>query len=130
MRRPRQGKVGQGCHGLRQAPHAAPERHLSSAAAAAAPAATATAAAGSPQACPPLVLVHGLFDTPRLFHGLRARLAPRRSAVLAPHLPHALGSVPLESLAADLDRHITAAFGPDQPIDLLGFSMGGVIGRT
>ncbi|MFM9100537.1 MAG: esterase/lipase family protein [Cyanobium sp.] len=76
------------------------------------------------------MLVHGLFDTPRLFHGLRARLAPRRSAVLAPHLPHALGSVPLESLAADLDRHITGAFGPDQPIDLLGFSMGGVSGRT
>ncbi|MFM7267603.1 MAG: hypothetical protein ACKOZT_03305, partial [Cyanobium sp.] len=69
-----------------QAPHAAPERRLSSAAAAAAPAATTTAAAaGSPQACPPLVLVHGLFDTPRLFYGLRARLAPRRSAVLAPH---------------------------------------------
>ncbi|MFM7268736.1 MAG: hypothetical protein ACKOZT_09140, partial [Cyanobium sp.] len=88
-----------------QAPQAAPERHLSSAAATPAPAAIATAnaaAAGSPQASPPLVLVHGLFDTPRLFHGLRARLAPRRSAVLAPHLPHALGSVPLESLAADL----------------------------
>jgi len=76
------------------------------------------------------VLVHGLFDTPRLFEGLRRRLASRRSPLLVPHLPHALGSVPLETLAADLDRHITAAFGPDQPIDLLGFSMGGVIGRT
>jgi len=79
---------------------------------------------------PPLVLVHGLFDTPRLFDTLRRRLAGRRSPLLVPHLPHALGSVPLEDLAALLGNHIEAAFGPDQPIDLMGFSMGGVIGRT
>ena len=45
----------------------------------------------------PLVLVHGLFDTPRLFDTLRHRLAGRRSPLLVPHLPHALGSVPLET---------------------------------
>lgn len=78
----------------------------------------------------PLVLVHGLFDTPRLFDGLVRRLAGRRSPLLVPHLPHALGSVPLEELARQLDRHIQEAFGADQPIDLMGFSMGGVISRT
>lgn len=83
--------------------------------------------AGTPT---PLVLVHGLFDTPRLFEGLRRRLAGRRSPLLVPHLPHALGSVPLRQLAADLEARITAAFGPHQPIDLMGFSMGGVIGRA
>jgi len=90
----------------------------------------AAVAGGRQPSMPPLVLVHGLFDTPRIFDGLRRRIAPRRSAVLVPHLPHALGSVPLETLAADLDHAISTAFGPEQPIDLLGFSMGGVIGRT
>jgi triacylglycerol lipase len=75
-------------------------------------------------------LVHGLFDTPRLFDTLRRSLAGRRSPLLVPHLPHALGSVPLEELASLLGRQIEAAFGPDQPVDLMGFSMGGVIGRT
>jgi triacylglycerol lipase len=71
-----------------------------------------------------------LFDTPRLFDSLRRRLAGRRSPLLVPHLPHGLGSVPLEDLAALLDSHIEAAFGPDQAVDLMGFSMGGVIGRV
>ena len=79
---------------------------------------------------PPLVLVHGLFDSPRLFDTLRRRLAGRRSPLLVPHLPHALGSVPLDDLAALLGSHIEAAFGVEQPVDLMGFSMGGVIGRT
>ena len=83
-----------------------------------------------PAPSPPLVLVHGLFDTPRVFDTLRRRLAGRRSPLLVPHLPHALGSVPLEDLAAMLGSHIEAAFGVEQPVDLMGFSMGGVIGRT
>jgi triacylglycerol lipase len=86
--------------------------------------------AGGDIPSPPLVLVHGLFDTPRLFDSLRRRLAGRRSPLLVPHLPHGLGSVPLEDLAALLGSHIEAAFGPDQAVDLMGFSMGGVIGRV
>jgi triacylglycerol lipase len=79
---------------------------------------------------PPLVLVHGLFDTPRIFDGLKWRLAGGRWPLLIPHLPHGLGWVPLEDLARLLGQHIDAAFGSDQPVDVLGFSMGGVIART
>ncbi len=79
---------------------------------------------------PPLVLVHGLWDTPRLFHRLKQSLGDRRSPLLIPHLPHGLGTTPISELAARLGSHIEATFGPDTPIDLLGFSMGGVIGRT
>lgn len=79
---------------------------------------------------PPLVLVHGLWDTPRLFHRLQQRLGDRRTPLLIPHLSHGLGNVPIPELARRLGSHIEAAFGPDTPIDLLGFSMGGVIGRT
>lgn len=78
----------------------------------------------------PLVLVHGLWDTPRLFEPLRAALAERRTPLLVPHLPHGLGWVPLSQLAEQLGTEIERALGPVQPLDLLGFSMGGVIGRS
>jgi triacylglycerol lipase len=79
---------------------------------------------------PPLVLVHGLWDTPRLFRRLVERLEGRRDPLLAPHLPHGLGVRRLEELAGLLGSQIETAFGHEQPIDLLGFSMGGVIART
>ena len=79
---------------------------------------------------PPLVLVHGLWDTPRLFHRLQERRGDRRFPLLVPHLPIWLGRTPVQELARILGSHIEAAFGPHTPIDLLGFSMGGVIGRT
>lgn len=78
----------------------------------------------------PLVLVHGLWDTPRLFRPLQTALAGRRQPLLVPHLPHGLGSTPLQQLAERLNGEITAAFGSSQPVDVLGFSMGGVIART
>ena len=77
----------------------------------------------------PLVLVHGLWDTPRLFHRLIQGLDQPQRPLLAPHLPHGLGWVPLRQLASRLDQHIQQRFGADTKVDLLGFSMGGVIGR-
>ena len=59
----------------------------------------------------PLVLVHGLFDTPRIFDSLQRDLAGRRTPLLIPHLPHGLGEVPLEDLAAQLGSHIERRFG-------------------
>jgi triacylglycerol lipase len=78
----------------------------------------------------PLVLIHGLWDTPRVFHSLLRELDHRRDPLLLPHLPHGLGSRPLLELAQRLDEAIQARFGPERPIDLLGFSMGGVIARS
>ena len=80
-------------------------------------------------ASPPLVLMHGLWDTPRLFRRLIQALDQPERPLLAPHLPHGLGHVPLRVLAGRLDRQIRERFGDDTPIDLLGFSMGGVISR-
>ena len=79
---------------------------------------------------PPLVLVHGLWDTPDLFNTLKCSLAGRRGTPFTPHLPHGLGVVPLEELAAELNQAIEATFGPDQILDVMGFSMGGLISRT
>jgi triacylglycerol lipase len=81
-------------------------------------------------AAPPLVLVHGLFDTPRVFERLKRALGGERQPLLIPDLPLRLGVTPIEQSASLLASHIEAAFGATQPIDILGFSMGGVIART
>ena len=78
----------------------------------------------------PLVLVHGLLDTPRLFSHLERRLEGQHRSVFSPHLPHRFGAIPLRKLAQQLDGLIQERWGPKTPIDLLGFSMGGVIART
>ena len=77
----------------------------------------------------PLVLVHGLWDRPRVFHRLIQALDQPQRDLLAPHLPHGLGDVPLRELAQRLDEQIRHRFGADTNVDLLGFSMGGIIGR-
>jgi triacylglycerol lipase len=82
------------------------------------------------QPAPPLVLVHGLFDSPRVFDPLKRLLKGRRDPLLIPDLPLRLGITPVETSARLLGHHIQTAFGAAEPIDLLGFSMGGVIART
>ncbi|MEO1002845.1 MAG: alpha/beta fold hydrolase [Cyanobacteria bacterium J06638_7] len=78
---------------------------------------------------PPLVLVHGLLDTPTVFDRLKRELGGRRQPLLIPALPLRLGTTPVLEAATLLGSHIEAAFGREQPVDLLGFSMGGVIAR-
>ena len=89
------------------------------------------AVGAGPPPRPPLVLLHGLWDTPRVFRRLEAELLGRcpELTLMAPHLPHRFGAVPLRQLAATLAPLINARFGPHTPIDLLGFSMGGLVGR-
>lgn len=76
------------------------------------------------------MLVHGLWDTPGLFRRLQARLEGRREPLLLPHLEHGLGNRPVLELAAQLAEAVSEAFGPHQPVDVLGFSLGGVIARA
>lgn len=77
----------------------------------------------------PLVLVHGLWDTPRLFDRLLTCLNGAIPQVLVPHLPHGLGRVPIETMARWLNHEINGAFGAHSTVDILGFSMGGLISR-
>jgi triacylglycerol lipase len=78
---------------------------------------------------PPLILVHGMLDTSAVFDALQRELAGRRDPLLIPDLPLRLGRTPVEEGARRLGRAIEAAFGREQPLDLLGFSMGGVMAR-
>lgn len=80
----------------------------------------------------PLVLLHGLWDTPRLFRRLEAELLRRQPSLelYAPHLPHRLGATPIRELARQLASLLEARFPSEASLDLFGFSMGGVIART
>ena len=78
----------------------------------------------------PLVLVHGLWDSPRIFDGLVKRLEPLNFSLLTPSLPHNLGKTSIRTLAKELDKTIVENFGSEINIDLLGFSMGGLISRV
>jgi triacylglycerol lipase len=76
---------------------------------------------GSPQQpSPPLVLVHGLLDTSRVFDRLKQALGQHRQPLLIPDLPLRLGSTPVLEAAELLGIHIEAAFGLEQRIQLLG----------
>jgi len=79
---------------------------------------------------PPLVLVHGLWDTPRLFQRLLRKLDGARGEALTPHLPHRLGATALGDLAELLGTVIDRAYGRDEVVDVLGFSMGGLVARA
>ena len=74
--------------------------------------------------------MHGLLDTPEVFQKLRHEIGDRRLDLLIPHLSLRLGRTPIEEAAAELAAHIDAAYPGQAPLNLLGFSIGGVIART
>ncbi len=76
-----------------------------------------------------LVLVHGLWDTPRIFQKLLESIDTDLVSVFTPYLPHDGGKISIAHLARDLETQICYRFGCQQKIDLLGFSMGGLICR-
>ncbi len=77
----------------------------------------------------PLVLVHGLWNSPQLFYPLLKELNRPYWSVFIPHLPHDFGRTPLRVLAKQLDSRILEEWGPEVEIDLVGFSMGGIVSR-
>jgi triacylglycerol lipase len=76
-----------------------------------------------------VVLVHGIFDTGSKFKVLQPYLESRGHQCLAPSLTPNDGRDGLPALAEQLKGKIDAAFGPDAPFALVGFSMGGLVSR-
>ncbi len=77
----------------------------------------------------PIVLVHGLWDEPKVFKYLVEALAKDYPKILTPFLFHSGGRSDLSTLAQNLDYLINQNFGSSTHITLLGFSMGGVVSR-
>jgi len=76
-----------------------------------------------------VVLVHGFLESGTNYSLLRKRLENDGIQCLVPRLTPCDGRGGLERLAAGLKKDIDAAFGPDQPIAMVGFSMGGLVSR-
>ena len=76
------------------------------------------------------VLVHGIWERGTLsFAMLRGELESRGVKVLTPDLRPATAHNGLTPLARQLKQEIEDTFGPDQEFLMLGFSMGGLVGR-
>jgi triacylglycerol lipase len=76
-----------------------------------------------------VVLVHGIFETGENFRMMRKRLQARGFDCLIPQLKPADGRGGLDKLADGLMRDIDHHFGPDEPVSIVGFSMGGIVSR-
>ena len=76
----------------------------------------------------PIVLIHGLWNTSDIFKLLTRKLDRYSIDYFAPTLHHDFGKVSIIELTKILNELIINKYGLDQEIDLLGFSMGGIIG--
>ncbi|MCU0565779.1 MAG: triacylglycerol lipase [Oculatellaceae cyanobacterium Prado106] len=77
----------------------------------------------------PVLLIHGIDDTDIIFHRMAPYLEQQGWAVHTINLTPNNGAVGLDILAKQVAAYIDKNFAPQQKIDLVGFSMGGIISR-
>ncbi len=77
----------------------------------------------------PIIFVHGLWNNPKLFEKLIKKIKEDDYQLYRPHLPHKFGKTSLMNLASELDFKIQELVGHEMEIDIVGFSMGGLISR-
>ena len=78
---------------------------------------------------PPVVLIHGIDDTAAKFDLMQAHLQAQGWDTYAPSLTPNNGEAGLDVLAQQVVEFIETQVPAEQPIDLIGFSMGGIISR-
>ncbi len=76
-----------------------------------------------------VVLVHGIWDTSRVFARMSRWLEARGFRTLAVDLTPSDGTVGLEELARQLREFVERELAPGESFDLIGFSMGGLVSR-
>ena len=77
----------------------------------------------------PVILIHGLWNNSAIFKQVFKKLDKYKVEYLAPTLIHNFGMISIVDLAKSLDKQIINNFGSQKEIDIIGFSMGGIIGR-
>lgn len=77
----------------------------------------------------PVVLVHGIVDTVAVFNNMSRYLSALGWSVHSLNLSPNNGKVGLDQLAQQVAVYIERNFPASQPLDLLGFSMGGLVTR-
>lgn len=90
---------------------------------------TAQPASNQPYRANPVVLVPGYGDDASVLGHLAAFLAEQNFRPYPITLVPSDGQVRLEVLAAQIADFVNGAFAVDQPLDFVGFSMGGVVLR-
>ncbi len=77
----------------------------------------------------PVLLVHGITDTEAVFNSMAAYLRQLGWNVYTLNLVPNNGEAPLNVLAQQVVDYVAATIEPEQPFDLVGFSMGGIVSR-
>ena len=77
----------------------------------------------------PIILIHGLWNTADIFSSITSKLDEIGIEYFAPTLEHEYGMTSIVELTHSLNDLILEKYGCEQEIDILGFSMGGIIGR-
>ena len=77
----------------------------------------------------PVLLVHGIFRNSKVFRKMSGYLRQEGWSVYTLDLKPNNGSVCLDKLAIQVADYIEKTFTPQQPLDLVGLSMGGLVTR-
>lgn len=77
----------------------------------------------------PVLLIPGLNDTAAIFYTMSAKLRASGWEVHIVEIYPSNGTVGIDKLAIQVDNYVKDRFAPDTSLDLVGFSMGGIIGR-
>ena len=74
-------------------------------------------------------MIHGLWNTSSIFSSITTKLDDIGIEYFAPTLNHSYGMTSIIDLANSLNELILEEYGVEKELDILGFSMGGIIGR-
>jgi len=74
-------------------------------------------------------LVHGLWNNSSIFSSITSKLDDIGIEYFAPTLKHLYGKTSIIDLTIKLNELILEKYGLKKKVDILGFSMGGIIGR-
>ena len=77
----------------------------------------------------PIILIHGLWNTSSIFSSITSKLDDIGIEYFAPNLKHSYGMTSIIDLTNTLNELILEKYGLEKELDILGFSMGGIIGR-
>lgn len=83
----------------------------------------------SPKVRNPVLLIHGISDTTVVFRRMTTYLSSLGWSVHSFNLTPNNGSLGLDKLAMQVADYVAKTFDPEQPLDVIGFSMGGIVSR-
>ena len=74
-------------------------------------------------------MIHGLWNDSSIFSPMTLKLDDMGIEYFAPTLKHSFGMTSIIDLTNTLNKLILDKYGLEKELDILGFSMGGIIGR-